>query len=72
MTCSNRLRILVIVSILGVGTRTYLQSAYHRSTAERQQQDDELQRRNMALMDQYGDRSSLEELEKAVQFYQKK
>ncbi|EXV01126.1 hypothetical protein X797_005699 [Metarhizium robertsii] len=32
----------------------------------------ELQRRNNALLDVYGDRSSLEELEKAVQFYEKK
>lgn len=32
----------------------------------------ELQRRNNALLDVYGDRSSLEELEKAIQFYEKK
>ena len=29
-------------------------------------------RRNEALLDQYGDRDSLESLEKAVQFYEKR
>lgn len=32
----------------------------------------ERQRRHNALLDVYGDRSTLEELEKAVQFYEKK
>ncbi|KAL3961543.1 hypothetical protein ACCO45_003066 [Purpureocillium lilacinum] len=32
----------------------------------------EQQRRNNALMDVYGDRSSLEALEKAVEFYEKR
>lgn len=32
----------------------------------------ETQRRNSALLDAYGDRSSLEELERAKRFYEKK
>jgi len=68
----HRLKILAVVSILGFGATTYLPALSTRGAAERERQDAELQRRNNALMDQYGDRSSLEELEKAVQFYSKK
>lgn len=50
----------------------YLDGAAARRAVQAERDDDETRRRNNALMDVYGDRSSLEELERAVQHYEKR
>lgn len=59
----------------GFGVQAYAAHARDRRIAEAQaaeKRDDERRRQNEALMDEYGGRSTLEELENAVQFYEKK
>lgn len=59
----------------GYGIQTFALRARDRHIAEAhaaETRDAERRRHNEALMDEYGDRSSLAELERAVQFYEKK
>ncbi|KJZ73272.1 hypothetical protein HIM_07276 [Hirsutella minnesotensis 3608] len=65
----------VALTVAAYASKRWLDSsserhAEHAERAEREAAD--LQRRNDALLDVYGDRSSLEALEQAVQFYEKK
>ncbi|KAI9899527.1 hypothetical protein N3K66_005988 [Trichothecium roseum] len=65
------LKPLVAVLAVGYGVRTYTIMRRERFTVDDQRLEAE-SRRNEALLDQYGDRDSLESLEKAVQFYEKR
>lgn len=65
---------LVGVSAMGYGAKVYLDAVREQRIAieAREREDAARRRRNAMLLDVYGDRESLEELEKAVQFYEKK
>ncbi|PHH76007.1 hypothetical protein CDD82_4192 [Ophiocordyceps australis] len=78
LLASNRLRwipVAVASSMFATGT-VYAASSYrqHRieQDAEREAQEAQRRRQHESLMDVYGDRSSLEELERAVKYYEKK
>lgn len=60
--------------VAGYGIQTYARrvSDARMAAAEAEAEDAARRRRNEALMDEFGGRSSLQELEKAVQFYEKK
>lgn len=63
------------VLVAGVGAKSYLDVAQQRrqAHAERMEREHaELKQRNEMLLNMYGDRSSLEALEKAVEFYEKR
>lgn len=62
------------VAVAGYGLTTYVASARDRRLAEAQaeQADYERRRQQEVLADQYGGRSTLEELERAVEHYSKK
>ncbi|PWI69300.1 hypothetical protein PCL_00947 [Purpureocillium lilacinum] len=69
------LKPILAVSIVGLAVKTYADVAGRRRDARllaAERDAAEQQRRNNALMDVYGDRSSLEALEKAVEFYEKR
>ncbi|XWW96003.1 hypothetical protein V2A60_003973 [Cordyceps javanica] len=64
---------IVGLSIVGYGAKLYIDSVREqreRVLEARYQEDRERQRRNDLLLDVYGDRESLEGLEKAIQFYE--
>ncbi|KAJ3495781.1 hypothetical protein NLG97_g3143 [Lecanicillium saksenae] len=64
---------IVGLSVVGIGAKVYIDSVREkreRMLEARYQEDRERQRRNDMLLDVYGDRESLEGLEKAVQFYE--
>ena len=65
---------IAALSVVGYGTKVAIDQAVDRRRAHLQAIEDEaaLQRRNELLLDEYGDRSSLSALEKAVQFYEEK
>jgi hypothetical protein len=65
---------LTAVSAAGYGAKVFIENAAQRRKARLQALDDEdaLRRRNELLLDEYGDRSDLSALEKAVEFYEKK
>lgn len=72
---THRLKPILAVSIVGLAVKTYADVAGRRRDARllaAERDAAEQQRRNNALMDVYGDRSSLEALEKAVEFYEKR
>ncbi|KAF6814043.1 hypothetical protein CMUS01_08076 [Colletotrichum musicola] len=62
----------VAVVAVGYGLNTYRQSMVQRriAVAEAERQAVEERKRAAKLLDAYGDRSSLEELEKAMQVYE--
>lgn len=63
------------VLVVGYGVKTYLGMSYERRRAQLEYMDREnaaMKARNEALMNMYGDRSSIEELEKAIEFYEKR
>ncbi|KAM5354375.1 hypothetical protein ACJ41O_001024 [Fusarium nematophilum] len=63
------------VVVVGFGAKTYLGMAHTRRLAQIEAMEREnaaMRARNEALMNMYGDRSSLDELEKAVEFYEKR
>ena len=70
----SRLPVLVGISAAGYGTKFYIDTVREQriATELREREDAERRRRNAMLLDVYGDRETLEELEKAVQFYEKK
>ncbi|KAF7544005.1 hypothetical protein G7Z17_g10295 [Cylindrodendrum hubeiense] len=63
------------VVVVGYGVKTYLDMAQNRRQAQIEYMEREAashKQRNEMLMDMYGDRSSLDELEKAIEFYEKR
>ncbi|KAH6970793.1 hypothetical protein BGZ61DRAFT_360978 [Ilyonectria robusta] len=63
------------VVVVGYGVKTYLDMAQNRRRAQMEYMEREAatrKQRNEMLMDMYGDRSSLDELEKAIEFYEKR
>ncbi|KAI9158845.1 hypothetical protein HJFPF1_06844 [Paramyrothecium foliicola] len=71
---SRWLMTITALTAAGYGAKVVVDRASERRRAHLQSIEDEaaLQRRNEMLLDEYGDRSDLEALEKAVQFYEKK
>lgn len=70
---SHRIPTIVGLSIVGVGAKVYIDNVREkreRLLEAQYQEDAERRRRNDMLLDVYGDRESLEGLEKAVQFYE--
>jgi hypothetical protein len=65
---------IAALSAAGYGAKMAFDQASERRRAHSQALEDEaaLQRRNEMLLDEYGDRSDLQALEKAVQFYETK
>ncbi|KAK0383071.1 hypothetical protein NLU13_8986 [Sarocladium strictum] len=60
------------VVVAAYGAKTYYDRALEVEAQRRNDSYREQQARNEQLMDMYGDRSSLAELERAVQHYEKK
>lgn len=64
------------VAVAAYGAKTYVGHVVESRSAQQQHQQgesyEERQARNERLLDMYGDRSSLEALEKAIQHYEKK
>lgn len=61
--------------VVGYGVKSYLDVANNRRTAHAEAMEREaadLKKRNEMLLNMYGDRSSLEELEKAIEYYEKR
>jgi hypothetical protein len=72
---TNRLGAVAVASVLTYGVKVGMDTSSQRRTAyTRTMQEEEVarQKQNEMLLDQYGDRDSLEALERAVQFYDKK
>ena len=65
---------IAALSAAGYGAMIAFDQATERRRAHLQALEDQaaLQRQNELLLDEYGDRSDLSALEKAVQFYEKK
>ncbi len=65
---------LIGVSAVGYGAKVYIDVVREQrsATEAREREDAARRRRNAMLLDVYGDRESLEALEKAVQFYEEK
>lgn len=61
---------LVAMVAVGYGVATYREAQIERHLAAAEKADLERRRKNMALADAYGDRSSLEELEHAMRVYE--
>lgn len=63
------------VLVVGYGVKTYLEAVQTRRMAQIEAMEREnaaFKERNETLMNMYGDRSSLNELEKAIEFYEKR
>ncbi|KAH7235281.1 hypothetical protein FSOLCH5_009019 [Fusarium solani] len=63
------------VLVVGYGVKTYLDMVQTRRMAQIEAMEREnaaFRERNETLMNMYGDRSSLNELEKAIEFYEKR
>lgn len=74
-TIQNRVKPVAAVVVVGYGVKTYLDMAQNRRRAQMEYMEREAatrKQRNEMLMDMYGDRSSLDELEKAIEFYEKR
>lgn len=72
---SKRVKPVAAVVAVGYGAKLSLEMVATRRIAQMEATEREnaaYRERNEALMNMYGDRSSLEELEKAVQFYEKR
>ena len=71
----SRFKPVFAVSMTGIALKLYMDRTIERRDIDMLATDRdsaEQQRRNNELLDMYGDRSSLEELEKAIQYYEKK
>lgn len=60
------------VAVAAYGAKTFYDKAVETAAQRRNDSHREQQSRNERLLDMYGDRSSLEELERAIQHYEKK
>ncbi|KAH7160081.1 hypothetical protein B0J13DRAFT_120597 [Dactylonectria estremocensis] len=72
---SRWIKPVAAVAVVGYGVKTYLDMAQNRRRAQVEYMEREAatrKQRNEVLMDMYGDRSSLDELEKAIEFYEKR
>jgi hypothetical protein len=67
-----RLTTVAAVAVAAYGAKTYYDRAVEVSAQRRNDSYREQQARNEQLMDMYGDRTSLAELERAVSHYEKK
>ncbi|KAH7310414.1 hypothetical protein B0I35DRAFT_481737 [Stachybotrys elegans] len=67
-------RTVAVASVLAYGAKVCVDMAAERRSSQARALEDDAarRRRNEMLMNEYGDRSSLAELERAVQFYEKK
>lgn len=70
----NRAMGLAGLAVVGYGARLLLDKSQEQQTLReaKEREDAERRRRNDMLLDVYGTGESLEELEKAVQFYEAK
>lgn len=72
---SIRVKPVAAIVAVGYGAKLSLEMVAKRRIAQMEATEREnaaYRERNEALMNMYGDRSSLDELEKAVQFYEKR
>lgn len=70
---SPRVPTIVGLSIVGYGAKIYIDGAREKREQvleARYREEAERRRRNDMLLDVYGDRESLEGLEKAIKFYE--
>jgi len=75
LTINYRVKPVAAVVAIGYGAKLSLEMAQRRHIAQMEAMEREnaaYRERNEALMNMYGDRSSLDELEKAVQYYEKR
>lgn len=75
MSLGRWVKPVAAVVAVGYGAKLSLEMVATRRIAQMEATEREnaaYRERNEALMNMYGDRSSLEELEKAVQFYEKR
>ena len=66
---------MAAVVAVAYGVKTYLDMSNNRRVAQNEYMERESasrKQRNEILMEMYGDRSSLNELEKAIEFYEKR
>lgn len=68
----NSITTVAAVVVAAYGAKTYYDKTVETVEQRRNDSYREQQSRNERLLDVYGDRSSLEELEKAIQHYEKK
>jgi hypothetical protein len=61
---------LAAVAVVGLGIRAYAETTRDKTTTFDRIKEE--RHRHDELMDQYGSRDSLEELENAIQFYEKR
>lgn len=75
MSFGKLVKPVAAVVAIGYGAKLSLEMAQRRRIAQMEAMEREnaaYRERNEALMNMYGDRSSLDELEKAVQYYEKR
>ncbi|KAF5623900.1 hypothetical protein F52700_9916 [Fusarium sp. NRRL 52700] len=75
MSLGKLVKPVAAVVAIGYGAKLSLEMAQRRRIAQMEAMEREnaaYRERNEALMNMYGDRSSLDELEKAVQYYEKR
>ena len=66
---------MAAVLLLGYGVKSYVEMAHQLRMAQvqlRERESTALKERNEMLMNLYGDRSSLNNVQKAVEFYEKR
>ncbi|VUC20994.1 unnamed protein product [Clonostachys rosea] len=63
---------LAALVAVGLGARAYAVNARDRRTIAAAHESEQERRRQQNLMDVYGSRDSLEDLENAIRFYEKK
>ncbi|KAF4978907.1 hypothetical protein FZEAL_4793 [Fusarium zealandicum] len=69
------LKPVAAVMVVGYGVKTCLEMANTRRLAQieaMERENNAMKERNETLMNMYGDRSSLNELEKAMEYYEKR
>lgn len=72
---SYRVKPVAAVLVVGYGVKSYLEMAHQLRMAQiklMERENAELKERNEMLMNLYGDRSSLNNVERAVEFYSKR
>jgi hypothetical protein len=72
---SYRAKPVAAVLAVGYGVKSYLEMAHQLRMTQiklMEHENTELKQRNEMLMNMYGDRSSLNNVERAVEFYEKR
>ncbi|KAF5018689.1 hypothetical protein F66182_9303 [Fusarium sp. NRRL 66182] len=75
MSLGRLVKPVAAVMAVGYGVKVSLEMVQNRRVAQTEAMEREnaaYRERNEALLNMYGDRSSLDELEKAIQFYEKR